>query len=123
MANTTELWPRFRELETERRRVVRRLAEIDAELEGLARGLMNKVSGTKDATPKAAKASPRATGKHGPTFTDQVLAQVKGTRTAPSIVASLGLKVADRRRVYKVLAKAVDAGRIRRVGEGKFAPR
>lgn len=123
MANQTEVWPRFKELETRRARLMKELAEVDAELESLASSLLGRAVAAKATTTPKAKASPKTNGKHGPTFTDQVLAQVKGTRTAPSIVASLGLHADKRRAVYKVLNKAAKAKRIRSLGDGKFAPK
>lgn len=125
MANTTtttELWPRFKALETERAKVMRRLAQINGELEALARGLMLKALRPKESKAAVPSKAPRASGK-APTFTAQVLKLVTGPRTAPSIVASLGLKASDRRRVYKVLHKAAEDGRLKALGDGKFAPK
>lgn len=88
-----------------------KLSKAEAHFESLARG---KTVGA---------SKPKVNGRSGPTFTDQVLAQVKGPRDAPSIVASLGLKADRRRAVYKVLAKAAEAGRIKKLSAGKFAPK
>lgn len=111
-------------LATRVKRLRTELAEAEMQLSKAVRSAVPPV------TPRKSAVAPRpqtsaANGKSG-TFTDQVLGSVTAAKTtAALIVARLGLKASDRKRVYDVLKKEAkrSGGRIKKVGEGEFVRR
>ena len=101
------------------KRLREELAQAEAELAHVSNATTTR--GSPPPPPRAKKS--KANGKVGPSFTDQVLKHVTGTRTAESIVTSMGLRPTDRRRVYDVLKKAAINRRIRKLGAGRFGPK